>query len=117
MGLVPLHMQKLMVITRKLPYSVQSDFPLLSLGITTQYAANGLMTLNCVNLFLVCRTMNTGGGLCVCTPVLENKTIAFRFAPSVCTATWPFEKFCLGTLAQHDSAVVSPCGLLQPMSV
>lgn len=76
MGLVPLHMQKLMIITRKLPYSVQSDFPLLSLGITTQYTPNGPMTLNCVNPFLVCRTMNTGGGpLCVYHQFLKIKLL------------------------------------------
>lgn len=111
----PIAYAELMVVSRKLSSSVQPDFPLLSLGITTQHTPNGLMTPRCKSL---CGLQNNeyGRGPLPLPPVLENKVVAFGFFPSICTATQPFKKFWSGALAPNDSAVISPRGLLQPTS-
>lgn len=78
MVLVPLHTQKLMIVTRKLSYSVESDFPLLSLKISTQHTPNGPMTQNCKSL-MVRRATNMGGGLCVYHQFLKIKPLLSGF--------------------------------------
>lgn len=105
-----------MVVAGKLSYPVQSDFPLLSLGIATQHTPNVLMAPNCKSLYGLQDGEYMRGPLCV-SPVLENQTMDFRFSPSIRTATWWFEKFWSGVLAPNDSAVISPLCGLQPTSV
>lgn len=120
MVLVSLQTQKLMVATRKLPYSAQSDFPLLSIGKKIQRTPQGRMVLNRVNPALICRTMNTGGVLCASHQFLKIRPLPWGFLLwyiMLLTSTWPWgvvarspepSRFCNHCLLLRSAGRVTP---------